>query len=187
MLCWIEIFEFVFEIFKHFPIILKQTSCALQAIRLYSHSASHDGWHVKYFCFLLKNISSFLLLRGSYLWCKATCPCWQTNQNHLRRLWLSDAIIVKASTGHSMPTIVIAETQGLLTCSVLIQTTNVQLHSLNNRTYELEYCKNMLFPTLVRYVTMLVTFVPMAWTMNHTFITFYALNHINSIDSLNCT
>ena len=34
--------------FKHFPIISKQTLCALQATRPYSHSDSHDGWHVKY-------------------------------------------------------------------------------------------------------------------------------------------
>ena len=69
-----------------------------------------------------------------------------------------------------MPTIVIAETQGLLTRRVLIQTTNVRLHSLNDRTYELEYCKNMLFPTLVIYVTMLVIFAAMASTMHGTFI-----------------
>ena len=55
VLCWKEIFEFVYEFFKHFLIILKQTPCALQGIRLYSHSASHDGWHVKYVCVLLKN------------------------------------------------------------------------------------------------------------------------------------
>ena len=34
--------------FKHVPIISKQTLCALQATRPYSHSDSHDGWHVKY-------------------------------------------------------------------------------------------------------------------------------------------
>ena len=57
-----EIFEFVFEIFKHIAIILKQPACALQATRPYSHSASHDVRHVKtvkYFCVLLKNFLSF--------------------------------------------------------------------------------------------------------------------------------
>ena len=33
--------------------------CALQATRPYSHSASHDDWHVKYFYVLLKNFSSY--------------------------------------------------------------------------------------------------------------------------------
>ena len=80
-----------------------------------------------------------------------------------------------ASTGSAM-TGVIADTQGLSTRRVLIQGTNVQLHSLSDRTYQPEYCKNMLFPTLVIYVPMLVTFAPMAGTMNCTFITFLALN-----------
>ena len=34
--------------FKHFPIISKQILCALQATRPYTHSDSHDGWHMKY-------------------------------------------------------------------------------------------------------------------------------------------
>ena len=78
------------------------------------------------------------------------------------RLLLSDAIIAKASTGRSVPTIVIADTQALSTRRVLMQGTNVQLHLLSDRTKQLEYCKNMLFPTLVIYVTMLVTFAAMA-------------------------
>ena len=50
--CWIFLIEFcLFFVslkFKHSPIISKQTLCALQATRPYSHSDSHDGWHVKY-------------------------------------------------------------------------------------------------------------------------------------------
>ena len=50
--CWIFLIEFcLFFVslkFKHFPIISKQTLCALQATRPYSHSDSHDGWHVKF-------------------------------------------------------------------------------------------------------------------------------------------
>ena len=68
----------------------------------------------------------------------------------------------KASTGRSVPTIVIADTKRMSTRRVLIHGTNVRLPSLSERTYQLEYCKNMLFPTLVIYVTMLVTFAAMA-------------------------
>ena len=112
------------------------------------------------------------LLCGSYLWCKARSDC-QTNQNHPRHLSLSDAIIAKASTGRSVPTIVIADTKHISTHHVLIHWTNVRLPSLSERTYQPEYYKNMLCPALVIYVTMLVIFAAMASTMHGTFILQY--------------
>ena len=133
---------------------------------------------MKYFRVLLKNFSSFVLLRGSYMWCKGTCPCCQTSRNHPRHLSLSDANIAKASTGRSVPTIVIADTKRMSTRRVLIHGTNVRLPSLSERTYQPEYCKNMLFPTLVIYVTMLVIFAAMASTMHGTFILHYTSLHI---------
>ena len=144
-----------------------------------------DTWSLKYFRVLLKNYFSvflnkyFSVLLNSISVSCWTCPCCQTSRKHPRHLSLSDAIIAKASTGRSVPTIVIADTKRMSTRRVLIHGTNVRLPSLSERTYQPEYCKNMLFPTLVIYVTMLVTFAAMAWIMNCTFITFLALNHIN--------
>ena len=80
-----------------------------------------------------------------------------------------------------MPTIVMADTQRMSTRA----DPNVQLPSLSERTYQLEYCKNMLFPTLVIYVTMLVIFAAMASTMHGTFILHDTSLHI--IITNNCT
>ena len=182
VLCWKQIFEFVFENLNTFQsfqnkhcVLCKQPGHILILI----HTMA-DTWSMKYFRVLLKNFSSFVLLRGSYLWCKGTCPCCQTSRKHPRYLSLSDAIIAKARTGRSVPSIVIADTQGLSTRRVLIHGTNVQ--SLSERTYQQEYCKNMLFPTLVIYVTMLVIFAAMASTMHGTFILHDTSLHIMTLN-----